>query len=83
MLLLQRKMGPENGRGVRKIKLLIDTPTEFELGDTAADIQRRRGEAGKREGRRETETEGGSQEGGYYTLRKGGSGQKACKDRQK
>ena len=35
-------MGPEKGRkNVRKIEVPTDTPTEFELGDTAADIQRR------------------------------------------
>ena len=38
MLLLQRKMGPKKGRRVRKIDVPTDTPTEFELGDTA-DIQ--------------------------------------------
>ena len=32
-------------RNVRKIEVPTDTPTEFELGDTAADIQRRREEA--------------------------------------
>ena len=32
-------MGPKKGRRVRKINVPTDTPTEFELGDTAADIQ--------------------------------------------
>ena len=37
-LLLQRKMCPEKGRRVRKIEVPTDTPTEFELGNTVADI---------------------------------------------
>ena len=36
------KMGPINGRkNVRKIEVPTDTPTEFELRGTGADIQRR------------------------------------------
>ena len=36
-------MGPKKSRkNVRKIVNPTDTPTGFELGDTAADIQRRR-----------------------------------------
>ena len=39
----KKKMGPKKvERNVRKTKVPTDTPTEFELGDTAADIQRRR-----------------------------------------
>ena len=35
-------MGPKMSRkNVRKIEVPIDTSTEFELGDTTADIQRR------------------------------------------
>ena len=34
-------MGPKKGRKVRKIEIPTDTPTGSELGDTAADIQRR------------------------------------------
>ena len=35
-------MGPIKGRrNVRKIEVLTDTLTEFELGDTASDIGRR------------------------------------------
>ena len=50
MLLLQRKMGSKKGRRVRKIEVPTDTPTEFELRDTAANIQRREErEARKRE----------------------------------
>ena len=38
-------MGPKKGRrNVKKIEVPTDTSTEFELGDTAADIQRRREE---------------------------------------
>ena len=44
MLLLQRNMGPKKGRRVRKIEVPTVTPTEFKLGDTAADIHRRRRE---------------------------------------
>ena len=34
-------MGSKKGKSVRKIEVPTDTPTHFELGDTAADIQRR------------------------------------------
>ena len=35
-------MGPQKARKyVKKVEVPTDTPTEFELGDTAADIQRR------------------------------------------
>ena len=34
---------------MRKIKVPTDTPTEFELGDTATDIHRRREERKQRE----------------------------------
>ena len=34
-------MGPKKGGRVRKIEVPTDSPTEFKLGDTAADIQRR------------------------------------------
>ena len=49
MLLLQRKMGPKKGRRARKSKVPTDIPTEFELGDMATDIQRRREEREARE----------------------------------
>ena len=43
-------MGPKKGRmNVRKIAVSTDTPTKFELGDTAADIQRSREEREQRE----------------------------------
>ena len=42
-------MGPNKGRRVRKIINPTDTPTEFELGDMAADIQQRREEREARE----------------------------------
>ena len=52
-------MGPKKSRKiVRKIKITADKPTEFELGDTAADIQR------SREERTEGETTGETTEGG-------------------
>ena len=36
-------MGPKKGKKeCEEDKSLTDTPTEFELGETAADIQRRR-----------------------------------------
>ena len=41
-LLLKRKMGAKKGRRVSKIEVPTYIHTEFELGDTAADIQRRR-----------------------------------------
>ena len=86
-LLLQRKMGPKKGRRQGKIEVPKDTPTESELEDTAADIQRRRGQRDERD-RKDKETEGGdvkggSHVGGNYTLSRGGSGQKKCKDREK
>ena len=43
-----------------RIEVPTDTPTEFKLGDTAADIQRRREDKERGGGGRET-TEGGSQ----------------------
>ena len=43
-------MGPKKLRkNVRKIQVLTDTPTEFELGYTAADIERRRVDREQRE----------------------------------
>ena len=69
-------MGPKKCRkNVRKTEVLTDTPTEFELGDTVADIQRRRREEREqreRERERERErggkeiTEGGEGEGGSH-----------------
>ena len=45
-------MGPKMGRkNVRKIEIPTDTPTEFEFGDTVADIQRRREEIEHRNNR--------------------------------
>ena len=51
VLLLQRKLGPMKGIRVRKIEVHTDTPTECELWDTVAEIQRMREEreAGERE----------------------------------
>ena len=43
-------MGPKKGRRVlRRIEVPTKTPPEFELGDTAADIQRRKEEKEARE----------------------------------
>ena len=66
-------MDPKKGRrNMRKIDVPTDTPTEFDLGDTAADIQRKREEREQSEkggGRETTEVkEGGSQEGGNFTI---------------
>ena len=49
MLLLQRKMGPKKGRRATKIDVPTDTPTQFEFGDTVADIQQMREEREARE----------------------------------
>ena len=43
--LLQGKMGPKKGRRVRMREILTDTPTEFELGDAAAAIQKKNEES--------------------------------------
>ena len=51
-------MGPYKGRRSRKIEISTDVPTEFELGDTATDIQRKGGG-----GRREREDEAQKQRG--------------------
>ena len=81
MLLLKRKMGPKKGRRMRKKKVPTDIPAEFELEQTAADIQRRKRKRKERHrNNRGGEGEGVSQEGGNYTLIRGGSGQKAPKN---
>ena len=59
---------------MRKIYITTGTPTVFELGDIAVDIQKTREEKGQKEERLGTETEGGeaeggSHEGGNYTFR--------------
>ena len=51
----EKKMGSKKGRRIRKIKVPTDTPTEFELGDTTADIQRRRKEREARERKEEAQ----------------------------
>ena len=65
---------------MREIEVPTNKATEFELGE------KRREERKHREGVGGTETtmggEGESQEGGKYTLSRGGSGHKACTDRQ-
>ena len=57
------------------MRKIADTPTEFQLGDTAADIQRRREEREARE--REDEAQKQREE----TTSRGGW--KACKDKKK
>ena len=52
-------MGPIKGRRVKKIEVPRDSVPEFELGDTAADIQWRREEREAREREEGTATEGG------------------------
>ena len=52
-LLLQRKMGSNKGKRLRKTEILADSVPEFELGDTAADIysgggKRQRKEKGRK-----------------------------------
>ena len=76
-------MGPKKGSRVRKIEIPTNTPTEFELGDMAADIQCRREEREAREREEEAQKQRGRQERGNYTLSRGPSGQKVCKDKQK
>ena len=52
------RMGPKKAKkNVKKIGVQTDTPTEFELGNTAADIQRMREEREQREGEEEEEAE--------------------------
>ena len=49
-------MGPKRPRkNARKIEVSTVTPTEFELGDTAAVMQRRRGAEREQRGREEAE----------------------------
>ena len=76
-------MGAKKGRKVRKIEIPTDTPPEFELGDTVADIQWRREERVAKEREEEAQKKGGSQEGANYTLSRVGSCGKAYKDREK
>ena len=79
MLLLNRKMGPKKGRRVREIDVPTDTPIEFELRDTAADIQQEGEKRTEKERGGSTETaKGGERTGshkrGKCTLGRGGSG---------
>ena len=48
-------MSPKKGRRVRKIEVPINTPTEFELGQTLADVQQRREEKEARERKEEAQ----------------------------
>ena len=79
-------MGPKKARrNLRKTEVPTDTPTEFELGDTAAVLQRRREEReqGDRKEAEKKQRERGDQEGRNSTGRNfigGGSGQKKTKN---
>ena len=71
-------MGQKKGRRVRKIKVPTDSVPEFELGETAVDIQRRREEreARKREEAQQEQGGGGKEGGGKSkgnTLARGGT----------
>ena len=68
---------------MKKLEVPTDSVPEFELGDTAADIQQRKEKREAKKGGRGTETEGGFQEEGSYTHASAGSAMKACKVRQK
>ena len=50
-------MGPKKDRRVRKIKVPNDSVPEFELGDTATNIQWRREEREARESEGEAQTQ--------------------------
>ena len=66
-------MGPKKGkRSVRNIEVPTDTPTEFELGDTAAAIEEGRTENRERQGggTKTVEGEGGNHEGGNSSQQK-------------
>ena len=51
-------MGAKKDRKVRKIEIPTDTPPEFELGDTVADIQWRREERVAKEREEEAQKNG-------------------------
>ena len=68
LVFLQIKMGPKKSRRVRKIVVPTDTPTEFGLGDTAADIQRRREKRERERVRKRQRNRGSKPGGGNYTL---------------
>ena len=73
---------------MRNIEVPTDTHTEFELGDTAADIQSRREEREQREKEAEAQKQG-EREGGSQELRnsavtdRGASGQKTKRSESK
>ena len=76
-------MGPRKGRIMSKIEVPTDTATEFELGDTAADIQRKRGEIEQRDkgGRRHRNNCRVDREREEArTFNRGGSGRKESKN---
>ena len=73
-------MDPKKDRRVKKIEVTTDTPTEYELGIQL--LTYRGGKENRERGGAETTEggEGGSHEGENYTLSRGGSGRKACKN---
>ena len=80
-------MGPKKGRRVPLKKLPLTVFLNLSWGHRGR-YSAEGGEGDKGKGERGTETEGGGQEGGgekggSYKLVIGGSGRKACKDRQK
>ena len=79
------RMGPKDRR-VRKIEVSNDSVPEFELGDTAADIQCRGQEREAREREEEAQKQrevARREEGVSYTFARGGIGRKAFKEGQK
>ena len=54
----KEKVGPKNGKGVRKIEFPMDSVPEFELRDTAPDIQQRREEREERKREEEAQKQG-------------------------
>ena len=74
-------MGPKKGRRVRKIEVPTDSVPEFELGDTEADIKRRREEREAREREEHNNRNRGRRQG--ITLARGGTAIKNAQDRNK
>ena len=66
-------MGPKKGRRVRKIEVPTDSVLEFNLGDTAADIQWRREEreATEREEKTQKQKEEARREEATHSLEEG------------
>ena len=72
-------MGPKKDRRVRKIEVSTDTPAEFELGHTTADVERRRKDREARETEEiEKQREEARREKTTHSAEEG-----ACEDRYK